>query len=293
MAKKNRRIGFVDYDLENFHANVYLAALRGPLEKRGFTVAGCTAMKDKAGRTWAKKNGVPYCDDAAALNAECDVFMVLAPSNPETHLALCKTVLPFGKTTYVDKTFAPNLATARKIFALADRHGAAMQTSSALRYTAVQQHVAECGKKNVSHMAAWGPGGSFDEYAIHPVELVVSCMGSKAVSLMRRGAKKFSQLLINYSGGRTAVVNVHVHAKTPFFAAVTAADETRFMEISMDTPLPRHSLRHPRFLRARTAAGPPRRDPHSHAHSGRGQAGLRAASVRLSVTQGWLFTKSL
>jgi hypothetical protein len=49
-----------------------------------------------------------------------------APSTPETHLELCQAVLPFGKATYVDKTFAPDLATAREIFALADQHAAAV-----------------------------------------------------------------------------------------------------------------------------------------------------------------------
>ena len=37
-----KRIGFVDLNLDNYHANVFLQALRGPLLSRGFTVAGAT-----------------------------------------------------------------------------------------------------------------------------------------------------------------------------------------------------------------------------------------------------------
>lgn len=231
MAEKGKRIGYVDYILENFHANVYLKALRNDLKARGFEVTGCTGMKEKPGREWAEKNGVPYFADPAELNENVDYYMILAPSNPEVHLQLCEQVFPFGKTTYVDKTFTTDLKTANRIFAFADRNKVKMQTTSALRYTCVQTYVDEVGRRNVKHMVAWGGGRSFGEYAIHPVELVVSCMGPKAEALMRRGAGKCSQLLIDFSAGRTAVVNVYTKISTPFAASVTTTTETKLMPI--------------------------------------------------------------
>jgi predicted dehydrogenase len=235
MTQSERRIGFLDYQLDNFHANTYLRLIREDLAERGFTVAGCTALKAPEGRAWAETNGVPYYDDPAALNEDVDFFVVLAPSNPECHWDLCRMVFPCGKPTYVDKTFAPDLVTAKRIFDLADRHKVKAQTSSALRYTAVQELARETGRARVRHMTAWGGGRSFEEYAIHPVELVVSCMGAKAERLMRRGTGKQSQLLINYSGGRTAVINVYVKARTPFAASVTTAAETRFVTVDNKT----------------------------------------------------------
>ena len=106
-----KRIGFVDYKLENYHANVFLKAYRGPLQARGWTVAGCWALDADNGRAWAAHNDVPWFESAERLNEHIDAYMVLAPSNPELHLRLCESVFPFGKTTYVDKTFAPDLAT--------------------------------------------------------------------------------------------------------------------------------------------------------------------------------------
>src|SRR5688572_26234667 len=205
------RIGFVDYKLDNFHANVFLRAFRGPLKDRGATVAGCTALDEESGRAWAEKNGVPYFDDPAALNGAVDGYMVLAPSNPEKHLELCQKVFQFAKPTYVDKTFAPDLATAQTIFDLADKHRVAVQTTSALRYTNVQSHAKG---RTVKHMTAWGGGSSFAEYAIHPVEMIISVMGPRVTSLMRRGDAKYSQLLLNFDGGgddgdRTATANVY------------------------------------------------------------------------------------
>lgn len=226
-----KRIGYVDYKLENFHANVYLAALRKELKERGFAISGCLGLDETVGRQWAEKNGVPYFSDPEQLNENCDYFCVLAPSNPELHLELCQKCFRFGKPTYVDKTFAPDLATAKKIFALADKHKVPVQTTSALRYTNVQAHAKEVGAQNIRHMVAFGGGSSFGEYAIHPAELVVSCMGPQAKSVMRRGTENQSQVLVDFSGGRTAVINVYCNAETPFAAAVTTDKGTKLITV--------------------------------------------------------------
>ena len=234
MSQDIKRIGFVDYKLDNFHANVFLNHLRDEAADRGFAVAGGFALDEEDGLAWSENNDVPYFDSVEALNEHVDSYAVLAPSNPELHLELCEMVLPMGKTTYVDKTFAPDLETAEKIFALADEYGVAMQTASALRYTEVQDFVKEAGgSEAVRHMVAWGGGGSFGEYSIHPTEMAISCMGPDVESLMRRGTDEHSQLLLNFSGGRTAVINVYTNATTPFAASVTTESETHY--ITVDT----------------------------------------------------------
>ncbi len=228
------RIGFADNKLENFHAKVFLKAYRGALKDRGGMVAGCFALDEADGRAWAKKNDVPYFDSVEKLNQNVDAFMILAPSNPELHLKLAELVFPFGKTTYVDKTFAPDLATAKQIFSLADKHKTAIQTTSALRYTNVQEYVRDAKHGTTRHMVVWGGGSSFAEYAIHPIELVVSCMGPDATSLMRRGTDHFSQLLINFTGDRTAVANVYTQGETPYAAGVTTDHQTTLLHVPLD-----------------------------------------------------------
>lgn len=225
----SKQIGFVDFKLDNFHANTYLAAIRKDLIGRGFAVTGCYSLDEASGRPWAEKNGVPYFDSVAKLDKAVDYYAILAPSNPETHWELCKKVFPMRKTTYLDKTSAPDFKTLAKIFALADKHGVNMQTSSALRYTNIQAHVREVGAANVRHMVAWGGGRSFEEYAIHPVEIVVSCMGPNAERLMARSVENQRQLVIDFSGGRTAIVNVYTNAGTPFAASVTTDKETKYI----------------------------------------------------------------
>ncbi len=223
-----KRIGFVDDDLDNFHARVYLEAVRGPLKERGFVVSGATALQHDKSRAWAEKYKLPYFENPAELDKVVDVYAILAPSTPATHEDLCKMILPFGKTTFVDKTFAPDAAAAGRLFALADRHKVALQTSSALRYTAVQK-IAK--PTDVRHVVAWAPGRSYDEYAVHAVELAVSLLGPDALALRRRGTDPESQLLIDFSEGRTAVINVYNRAKTPYAASVSTAKETRYLEV--------------------------------------------------------------
>jgi hypothetical protein len=50
------------------------------------------------------------------------------------HEFLCDLPLKSGKLVYVDKTFAPDKATAERIFAIADAHGTKCYSSSALRF---------------------------------------------------------------------------------------------------------------------------------------------------------------
>ena len=224
-----KRIGFVDFKLENFHANVYLKAYRNQLKDRGWSVVGAYGLDEDGARAWCEHNDVPHFKSPQQLNENVDRFMILAPSNPELHLELCEQFFPFAKTTYVDKTFAPDLATAEKIFALADKHKTAIQTTSALRYTNVQKHMK---RGDVRHMITWGGGSSFAEYAIHPLELLISVMGPGATSVMRRtDGDHFTQLLINFKDSRTGVVNVYTKGETPFAASLTTDKHTELLTV--------------------------------------------------------------
>lgn len=216
-----KRIGFIDDDLDNFHANTYLDALRGPLADRGCEVAGATALQAEKGAAWAAEKGVPYFDTVAELADAVDVFAVLAPSTPETHLGLCEQALPYGKPTFVDKTFAPDPATAERIFAMADEYEAPIQTTSALRTTNVQAEVAQMNDLLVS-VAQWAGGASFDEYGIHPVELAVSCLGLEPQRLMIGGAEHHPTLLIEFDHGRVATIDFNASEYVPFVAVLTS-----------------------------------------------------------------------
>ncbi len=229
-----KRIGFVDYDLNNFHADVFLKAIRGPLACRGISVAGATAMQQDPSRQWAQDHELDYFNSVEALNEAVDAYMILAPSNPEVHFELCRQVLPMGKTTYVDKPFSPDLLTAHRIFGLADKHQVNIQTTSALRYTEVQRVVAQCAEP-VKHMVTWAGGSTFEEYGIHPVELIISCMGPDALAVNSVGDEKHPVITILFTEGRTAVIDFNIGTHVGYAATVTTAKGTRYIPVGLDT----------------------------------------------------------
>jgi len=215
-----KRIGFVDYRLDNYHAEVYLKAIRGPLASRGYEVIGATAIEQEVSRAWAEERKLPFYDSVAALAPHVDCFAVLAPSNPELHLAMCQEVLPLSKPTFVDKTFAPDERTAQAIFALADDCNVPIQTTSALRSTAIQAFVRELPSP-VQSMTIFSSGTSFAEYGIHPVELAVSCLGHEAEKIMQVGSPRHPQWLLTFSNDRTAIIDFNPEIEIPFSAIVS------------------------------------------------------------------------
>jgi hypothetical protein len=229
------RLGFVDKNLDNFHAQVFLEQVRGPLADRGVTIVGATAMEPEPSRAWARDKDLPYFDDVTALARQVDAFMILAPSNPEVHLALARQVIPLGKPTYVDKPFASNLDEARAIFDLADQHGVAVQSTSVLRYTNVQAWLAGQGAP-AEHAITWAPGRSFEEYGIHALELAISCLGPGVKRVMRRGSDHRVQLLLDFTNGRSAVVHCFVGHKMPYAASVSTAACTSHLAVDT-TPM--------------------------------------------------------
>lgn len=229
----NKRIGLVDYQLDNFHARVYLAAVRGALAQRGYEIAGATAWDCDASRCWADKNEVPYFDTTEELARNVDFFMVLAPANPELHLEMCMQVLPFGKPTFVDKTFAPNFTVAQQIFEIAAVNNTPIQSTSALRTSNVQDVLAKTPEALRSlFITASGP--TFQEYGIHPVELAVSCLGSSLEAMMIAGTDEYPQLILVYPHARTALIDFNTQAELPFTATLLTTNAAKHVVVAGD-----------------------------------------------------------
>ena len=123
-----KTIGFIDCFLDNFHANKYPEFIAQYNEKNGtdFAVKYAWAEEDLAGGKtnddWCKEHNVERCATIKEVCEKSDFVMILAPARPDTHLRYCEEAFKYGKLTYVDKTFAPDFATAKKIFELAEKH---------------------------------------------------------------------------------------------------------------------------------------------------------------------------
>lgn len=176
-----KKIGFIDYYLSEWHANNYPAWIENASKELGedFKVCYGWAEKDVSpvdGVTtdeWCQKLGVEKCQTIEELCEKSDYIVILAPSDPEKHLPYAKVALKYGKRTYIDKTFAPNLSEAEEMFDIAEKYGSPFFSTSALRYASELD-----GIKAPKFLKVWGGGGNFPEYSIHQIEMVVKVMGS-------------------------------------------------------------------------------------------------------------------
>ena len=177
-----RKIGFVDYYLSEWHANNYPAWIKAANEALGtdYEVAYAWAELEtspKDGVTtaaWCEKFGATPCESLSELCEKSDNIIVLAPSNPESHLRLASEVFKYagGKRIYIDKTFAPDYATAKEIYRLAEEQNITFFSTSALRYGEEIQ-----GLENVVKCYTRGNGSNMEEYIIHQVEMIVKILG--------------------------------------------------------------------------------------------------------------------
>ena len=215
-----KKIGFIDYFLSEWHANSYPEMIRKNCEKTGrdYKVAYAWAEIEKSpydGVTtdeWCEKYGVERCSSIEELCEKSDYIVILSPDNPEKHLEYAEKVFPFGKNTYVDKTFAPDCETAEKIFDVAEKYGVKMFSTSALRCASEIQRF----NGNAFSVITQSAGGLFDAYAIHHIEMVVKCMGANAKRVMCLTNTNHVTVKIEYDNGRNALMIFSKLSGMPF-----------------------------------------------------------------------------
>ncbi len=188
-----KKIGFVDFYVSEWHANNYPAWIERIAAEMGveYKVAYAWAELDVSPvdgvstAEWCEKFGAEKCSTVDELCEKSDVIVILAPSNPETHLRYAEAVLKYGKRTYIDKTFAPDAKTAEKIFALSQKYGTAFFSTSALRYAAELDSV-----DTPESLLVTGGGSNLPEYFIHLGEMTVKKMGAiKSVCATKNGTQ--------------------------------------------------------------------------------------------------------
>ena len=219
------RIGIVDYYLSEWHANNYPAWLVKASEALGIDAKVTAAWAEKeispvdsvSTDEWCQKQGIARAASLEALCEDCDAIMILAPSDPQKHLEYAKTVLPYGKPTFIDKTFAPDLCEAKKIVALAEQYGTPMFSSSALRFADELELLK--GSRGLIFTAG---GSNLPEYLIHPLEMAVKLVDGtiENVWVESQGEQYFL-------GGETASgvrMTVVFAQKMPYTVAAEDAD---------------------------------------------------------------------
>ena len=195
-----KTIGIIDYFIDEWHSNTYLGLFEKASKELGvdYKVTYAYAEVEQPGKMltddWCAKNNVTRCYSIEELCEKSDNILILAPANPETHLKYAQIALSYGKTTYIDKTFAPDLQTAKEIFAIAEKYGTKIFTSSALRYA---EEIAEY--TDVKNVMIKGGGRSLEEYIIHQIEMAVKMTkGAQAEQVHVFHSAKQSTTVVEY-----------------------------------------------------------------------------------------------
>lgn len=212
------KIGFIDYYLDEWHANNYPGWFREIDPAMEVSYAYAVIDSPKGGMTtdeWCAKNKVQRCFSIDELVKSSDVITVLSPDNCEFHETLCQIPLRSGKRVYIDKTFAPDVETGRRIFDLANQYHTPCYSSSALRFA---KEYLQLDRKQIAGIASVG-GNAFDIYVIHQLEPIIMLMQTPVKRLMGMNSAEFYTLTLEFSDGRLATINGYTHG-LPFILNV-------------------------------------------------------------------------
>ena len=204
-----KKIGFIDYYLGEWHANNYPEMINRICGVMGldYTVAYAWAEVDISPANgvstadWCEIYGVERCETIEELCEKSDCIVILAPSNPEKHLEYAQRAFPYGKRTYIDKTFAPDHNAALEIFELGKKHNCTFFSSSALRYATELKAV-----DNPTRMTTTGGGSNLPEYIIHQSEMIVKKLGKDPVAVTATSHGKQTIFNFEFKSGNRAVM---------------------------------------------------------------------------------------
>ena len=130
-----------------------------------------------------KKHGVVICESIAQLLEMVD-FVMIETNDGRLHLEQAAEVFRSGKVCYIDKPVGATLGEALAIYALADRYGVPIFSSSALRFSPENVRLREGAYGAVLGADCYSPHKvepthpDFGFYGIHGVETLYTLMGT-------------------------------------------------------------------------------------------------------------------
>ncbi|MBR5448949.1 MAG: Gfo/Idh/MocA family oxidoreductase [Clostridia bacterium] len=206
------RIGLVDNYIDEWHARNLVKRYRELAAEVGIEceISGFYALVDDPkmdgftdSKTFEAQYGVPHFTSFTELDAVSDAFIIFAPDDPQVHPELAALVLPSKKPTFIDKTFASTVKEAMDIFAIAEKHGTPMYSTSSLRYAT--EVVEQIGKKSIS---VSGNYVHMKDYLVHTGEMLVTILGDGEFSITCHTDGTTYTFSVDYTDGRHADVEM-------------------------------------------------------------------------------------
>lgn len=236
-----KKVGIIDNYISNWHANTYyklFAQIAKEQNREEYTITHVYTVCDKSKSTgettdeWCARTGAVKCDTIKEVCDSVDVIMVLAPDNPEMHEEMVQEPFKSGKPVYVDKTFAPDYATAKRIVEYGKACGTKFWSSSALRFDPNFKPFLTSDEK-VNSLLVQGPN-VFEIYSIHLIEIMNTIMknGAKAVKCLNNDRNLVFE--IEYKDGRKCIYHQVIGSNIPFSAFCDIEGEYRELRCGND-----------------------------------------------------------
>ena len=222
------KIGFIDYYLDEWHANNYPAWIKEASNGEMEVTLAYGLIDGPAGRRtnaqWCADMNIPQAASIEQVIEECDALVVLSPDNCEMHEQLCQLPLRSKKPVYVDKTFAPDYETAKRIFDIAEESGTPCYSTSALRFASEYE-----GIENVRAISSWGPN-DFEIYSLHQLEPIMMLMKADPKRVMYLPGEQWYSMIIEFADGRTATLTGYQQG-SPFMMNIATAEGAKLIEV--------------------------------------------------------------
>jgi Oxidoreductase family, NAD-binding Rossmann fold len=175
------------------------------------------------------KYGVEIVPDIPTLLSKVDAVMIESLDG-RPHLAEARLVIAAHKRFFIDKPLASTLEDAREIARLAQDAGVPWFSSSSLRFGAIAR---EAKFSDATGITTWGPGPyephhalDLAWYAIHPVELLFTLMGTGCCRSVTRTSTADSDVVVGvWKDGRIGTVRA-VRPYSDYGAIVHRGRET-------------------------------------------------------------------
>jgi len=196
------KVGFIDYFLDEWHANTYPEMMKKWAPGLQVTCAWAKIDSPRDGglttKAWGEKYNVEIKNTIEEVIEAADVLVVLSPDNPEMHEELCRLPLASGKPTYVDKTFAESFEIGERIKEMAKKGNTPWYTTSALYFADEYKPYYE---QDIAYIDSIGPGYP-GNYSIHQLEPAIAMIKAQPVRAIAYAAEPFPSYAIEFEGGK-------------------------------------------------------------------------------------------
>lgn len=230
------KIGFLDYKLNNYHMKKFHGLLTGPVGNGRISIVAASELEPTdEGRDWCAQNGIPCLASAEEVIAASDALLVLAPNNPETHLAVARPALASGKPVFVDKMLAHTPEDAREMIRLARQGGTPLMSASGLRFALELEELdRNLGGAEPAGIFARGLG-KFPIYGVHTITLALRYYGPAIRRVIDTGEEGVRLLTLDGPRGKASIEirdSENQYEATPWQVGVRAGSRYEVVTIT-------------------------------------------------------------